>query len=134
MALTSIFKSPMMIGAELPKLTDRELELLTNKDVLALLGLTAQARQLERDKKHAIWMNIGENGEKYIAIFNLSEEEAELSVDLNNLEKYGIEEQYCAPVTTESATELWTKVVCAVKGGVLTTNVKPHATKLFCVK
>lgn len=134
LSLWSIFKSPMMIGAELPKLTDRERELLTNQDVLALLGLSAQARQLERDKKHAIWMNLGENGEKYIALFNLSEEETELSVDLNSLEKYGIEAMYCAPVNTDSATELWTKEGCAVKGGVLTTNVKPHATKLFCVK
>lgn len=134
LSLWSIFKSPMMIGAELPKLTNRELELLTNKDVLALLGLTAQARQLERDKKHAIWMNIGENGEKYIALFNLSEEEAELSVDMNQLETYGVEAMYCAPVKADMATELWTQETVEVKDGVLTTSVRPHATKLFCCK
>ena len=79
-------------------------------------------------------MNTGENGEKYVALFNLSEEERDLCVDLNCLEKYGVEAMYCNPVSGNETVELWTKELGEVKNGVLIASVRPHATKLFVVK
>ena len=57
--------------------------------------------------------------------------EQELSVDLNGIEKYGIEAMYCAPIITNTAIELWTKETYEVKSGVLTASIRPHATKLY---
>ena len=55
MTLWCIFRSPLMIGAELPKLDSWTLKLITNSRVLQLLSNTSGARQVMRDKLQAIW-------------------------------------------------------------------------------
>ena len=122
MSLWAIFKSPMMIGAELPKLDDWTKELLTNEKVLGLLRLPSQARQLARDKKHAIWMNRAEDGTCYLALFNLSEEEQELTVSLECL---GLEEK-----TDRTATELWTNTIINVPKHEIKAALQKHSAKI----
>ena len=55
MTLWCIFRSPLMLGAEMTKLDDKTLLLLTNERVLALLGSDYRGVQVERDEYHAIW-------------------------------------------------------------------------------
>lgn len=55
MTLWCIFRSPLMLGAEMTKLDDKTLLLLTNERVLALLGSDYRGVQVERDEYHVIW-------------------------------------------------------------------------------
>lgn len=86
MSLWCIFGSPLMLGAEMTKLDDWTLSLLTNREVLKLLDPTCRARQILRDDQKAIWF--AENKEdcsRYIALFNLSDEPSDVSFDLGEL-------------------------------------------------
>lgn len=81
LTLWCLFGSPLMIGAELTKLDEWTLSLLTNREVLGMLTPECRPRQLCLDDRKAVWKACNEqNGTKYIAIFNLDEKEACLSV------------------------------------------------------
>jgi alpha-galactosidase len=87
MTLWCIFRSPLMIGAELPKLDEKTLALLANDEVLHLVTDSHGAMQIERDDKHAIWLSKdNHDGSSYAALFNLSEETQTLSISLEELE------------------------------------------------
>ena len=130
MTLWCIFGSPMMIGAELTKLDDWTLSLLTNQKVLKLLSNDYVGKQVERDKAHAVWSCYNEKtGEKYIALFNFREEEQELSITMQAVEQfYGLDNR-----ETE-AYELWTEETKRLIDGSLTVNVASHDVKFFLLK
>ena len=74
MTLWCMFRSPLMIGAELTKLSDEDLSLLTNKTLLTYMEDGYKAHQVARDDDHAIWVT--ENaatGKKAVAVFNISD-------------------------------------------------------------
>ena len=74
MTLWSIFRSPMMLGAELPKLDEWTLNLITNKNVLHLLTGSHNAKQIMRSNKQAVWHSEDLHEDvQYLAIFNLDE-------------------------------------------------------------
>lgn len=75
MTLWSIFRSPMMLGAELPKLDAWTLSLITNDRVLRLLENSSEAKEAYRDEEIIVWKAKGRyDDKKYIAIFNIAEE------------------------------------------------------------
>lgn len=122
MTLWCLFGSPLMIGAELTKLDESTLELLTNRKVLEMLTPDCRPRQLCLDDRKAIWKAYNEKtGSRYVALFNLGEEEAELSVES---EAAGIG-------SGDSLTELWTGEQAAVTGGVLRTKVPAHGCVVY---
>lgn len=95
MTLWCLFGSPLMLGAEMTKLDDRTLSLLTNERVLALLPPAVRGMQLCRDEEKAVWTACNtETGESYAALFNLSDETAKVSVltetVINSLPDIGI--------------------------------------------
>ncbi len=75
MTLWCVFRSPLMMGGVLPGMDEWTLSLLTNADALRLLGHSSGARQLFRDDNQAAWHTTDENGDEYIALFNLSDAE-----------------------------------------------------------
>ncbi|MFP4017012.1 MAG: glycoside hydrolase family 27 protein [Halanaerobiales bacterium] len=86
MTLWSIFRSPLMIGAELTRLDEQTLELLTNDEVLYLLTDTHGAEQIKRDNEHAVWLSKdNHDNSRYLALFNLSHESSSISVSLDEL-------------------------------------------------
>lgn len=122
MTLWCLFGSPLMIGAELTKLDESTLELLTNRKVLEMLTPDCRPRQLCLDDRKAIWKAYNEKtGSRYVALFNLGEEEAELSVES---EAAGIG-------SGDLLTELWTGEQAAVTGGVLRTKVPAHGCVVY---
>ncbi len=91
MTLWCIFRSPMMIGTDLPQLDDWTKGLLTNGEVLGLLKHSGGARQIERDEEHAIWCSMDtEEPAGYLAMFNLADQEREIEVPWDAVEEYGI--------------------------------------------
>lgn len=76
MTLWCMFRSPLMIGAELTKLSDEDMGLLTNKTLLSFMEDGFKARQVARDDNHAIWVTEDKlKGKKGLAVFNLSEDD-----------------------------------------------------------
>ena len=74
MTLWCIFRSPLMLGAELPKLDEWTLSLLTNDRVLYLLENSSRAKEVYRDDELIVWNAEGRyNDKKYAAIFNVAE-------------------------------------------------------------
>lgn len=116
MTLWCLFGSPLMVGAELTRLDDWTLSLLTNREVLAMLTPDCRPRQLCRDEEKAVWA--AENvrlGTRYIALFNLSDAVAPVS----------------APVEANKGTELWTGEAAGIQNGELTTDLQPHACAVY---
>ncbi len=82
MTLWCIFGSPLMIGAELTRLDDWTLSLLTNRDILNLLSPECRSRQVCLDEKKAVWKACNQRTNmRYGAFFNLSDGESVMEID-----------------------------------------------------
>ena len=130
MTLWCIFGSPLMIGAELTKMDEWTLSLLTNGNILKLLSNDYVGKQVIRDKEHAVWSCYnGKTGEKYVALFNFKEEEQELTVVTNEIEQfYGLE------LKETAAVELWSDSETKLENGMLTAKVADHDAKIYLLK
>lgn len=120
MTLWCIFGSPLMLGAEMTKLDDKTLSLLTNKEVLSLLHPDFKAKQLERNKSGAVWFcQNASTGEAYLAIFNFMESEQQVQFDLGEL------------AYEEVVTESWTGRKATIKNGCICDVVARHGACLY---
>jgi len=122
MTLWCIFRSPLMLGAELTKLNEQTLELLTNDEVLHLVGNSNGAIQLERDANHAIWFSKDNNdNSSYVAMFNLSDEIQILSISLKELEIN----------SKVSVRDLWNHKHLTPSDTVITAKVSAHGAVMY---
>ncbi|MDQ8755192.1 glycoside hydrolase family 27 protein [Sphingosinicella sp. LHD-64] len=81
MTLWSIARSPLIMGGDLTALDDAALALLTNDEVLAVNQHGTGGRELRRTGTEAIWIaRDSRTGDPYVALFNLGETEAIVSV------------------------------------------------------
>ena len=128
MTLWCMFRSPLMIGAELTLMDDWTLSLLTNRDLLALLGETCKGTQLLRTDKEVVWKNKDSaSGRLCVALFNTDDEDALLSVRLDELE-----EEY--PAGEEKVLyELWDKQEASTVSGRIEARVPAHGVKVYRV-
>ncbi len=72
MSLWTIFRSPLMLGAELTKLDNETVALLTNKALYEMYREARGAREAFRDEKVIIW-EAASCTKKYKAVFNISD-------------------------------------------------------------
>lgn len=125
MNLWCLFGSPLMLGADMTKLDDWTLSLLTNREVLAMLTPECRPNQIARDENEAIWA--AENpktGERYLALFNLSDEQRPVTMDFTELWP-----------EVKGAVELWSgeKAVLRNEHGSisLSESLAPHASTVY---
>ena len=131
MSLWCIFRSPLMIGTDLPQIDDATLALLTNEEVLSLEKNSHGAFLVTKDENQCVWASHG-NGcpAKGMAInvglFNLSDEERDVSVRLCEIQ--GISES-----KTYSVRDLWQKKdLFPLQGDAeLTRTIPPHGSELL---
>lgn len=125
MTLWSIFRSPLMIGAEMRRNDEFTLSLLTNSELIDMLKNSHSARQLRRDETQGrgeiIWAAKGEEC-KYIALFNTDEAEREISFDITDIAVGGREYK---------ARDLWVHEEYPLDGGELKAKVNAHGARLF---
>lgn len=127
MTLWCIFGSPLMIGAELTKLDEWTLDLLTRKDILKLVSNDYVGKQFDKNEDYAIWSCLNQKtGEKYIAFFNFTESELEIKCNVKEVEQFADVE-----ADVISVKELWSRRDTAVQGNVLTDTVPSHGARLF---
>lgn len=105
MTLWCIFGSPLMLGAEMTKLDEWTLSLLQNKQLLKLLNGRFTARQVLRDKEKAVWAAVSPEGERYIALFNLSADTRSVSADPEECADMFPEGRFSPAL--EGAEEIW---------------------------
>jgi hypothetical protein len=122
MTLWCMFRSPLMIGAEMRDNDAFTLSLLTNEEVLALLSNTHGARQVLRTEDTIVWHSKDNHAGDYVALFNVSDSAKELTISLEDL---GLEGSFIAR-------DLWEKqdLDAPIKNN-LSAKVNPHGAKVF---
>ena len=85
MNLWCVFRSPLMIGAEMRENDEFTLGLLTNKDLLAVNQRSTRPLPVFSGEREAVWQNTMEDGTPVAALFNLTQEERTVSVSLEDL-------------------------------------------------
>lgn len=87
MSLWCLMRSPLMIGAHLPKNDEFTLSLLTNRDILEIEKNSFCAHELYRTEEEIMWVAPSINGsEKYVGLFNISDFNKNLKLNLTNFE------------------------------------------------
>ena len=129
MTLWCIFRSPLMIGAELTLMDDWTLSLLTNRDLLALMGKNCKGTQLLRTDKEVVWKNKDSVSSRLcVALFNTGDEDTVLSIGLDELEEgYQAGEE-------KVLYELWDKQEMSTVSGRIETEVPAHGVKVYRVE
>lgn len=123
MTFFCIFRSPLMFGGDLPSNDPFTLSLLTNKEVLKMHRESTNVRQLfQKNGMLAVTSKNAKTGKRYLAIFNISEEEKIVEVDLQEV---GINK------TTTTAKNLWTKDKFKIKDGKISLKLLPHQSGLY---
>lgn len=123
MTLWCIFRSPLMIGAELTLLDEETKSLLTNEEVLALTKSGKDANQIRRDEDSCVWKSLSSKDDSlYAALFNLSDSEKEICV------------KYCELGISENEykiRDLWEKRDIGGKKNALSAKIPAHGAKLY---
>lgn len=133
MTLWCIFGSPMMLGAELTLLDQETLALLTNREVLHLLNSDCHARQIRLDDDCAVWAaRDAKTGDGYAALFNLSDETATVSVQLEELtETLGLSENDGDSTVSVTLHDLWSGCDTNTTGTTLSSKLITHACVIW---
>ena len=125
MSLWGIFKSPLMIGGNLPDNDDFTLSLLTNSEYMEMHAKSYGARQIAREEKNGkgkiVWAANGK-GCKYIALFNTGDKEKVLKVDLSTV---------LMPDTDYKVLDIWQKEQLGSFKNTISLSVAPHGARLL---
>lgn len=98
MTLWCMFRSPLMIGGNLPDMTPEELSLLTNKEALAINQRTTGNREIYRSGNTIVWYaEYPSSRDVALAFFNTGDQEVHFRPDLAS---FGLKGNF-------RATDLW---------------------------
>lgn len=120
----AIYRSPLMIGGNMPENRLMETALLTNKEVIAVNQQGLDPHEVVNQDNRLIWVSsVPHSRDKYVAVFNLGETAADISIEAGQL---GIK----GPVSVK---DLWKKKEVGRFGKSFTCLVTPHGTVLLRV-
>ena len=119
--LWCIFRSPLMMGGELRDCDAWTLSLLTNPEVLRLETDASGADQLARDECRAVWTSRDSDGGVNLALFNLSDETATVSVPLAEAGLRG----------PQALRDLWARRDLAPAESSVSAELPAHGTALY---
>ncbi len=120
LTLWSIFRSPLILGGELRENRPEDLAVITNRDIIEINQYSSENKQLRRNRNEAVWYCKDKDGNDVVALFNLSGEEKEISLDLSLYSMNG----------TYTAFSLWTKEKTENIKDSLSFVIPPHATTI----
>jgi alpha-galactosidase len=121
MTLWSIFRSPLMFGGDLQFNDEWTLSLLTNEEVLHVHKNGYGARQVNRENDKVIWTSFDDEGNQFVALFNISDSKSNVSVSLEDL---GITEP-------KMVRDLWSRNDLGSVETSLSYVLEPHASILL---
>jgi hypothetical protein len=120
MTLWSIARSPLIMGGDLRHLDQPTLDLLTNDEVLAVNQMSHDNQPHFLKDGQRVWTARAENGDYYLALFNTTPNDAELSFDLGIL---GLKKA--------KVRDLWTRAERGAVSGRFTAPVPAHGAGLW---
>jgi hypothetical protein len=121
MSFFCILRSPLMFGGDLPSNDDFTLSLLTNKAVLKMHRDGRDVRQLfQADGKLAVTSTDIKTGNRYLAVFNISDNVLDISVNLSDL-----------GLKTCKAKDLWTGKSKGTLNNEITLTLPAHGSALY---
>lgn len=124
MTLWSLFRSPLMLGAELLKLDEWTKSIITNKKVLRLLSHSNGAKQVMRNKEQVVWLSRDtEEDAYYLAVFNISDELRRIAINAEDTDINSF--------TYKKMEELWSGEMVNGFDDVFETEVSVHGAKLY---
>jgi len=124
MTLWSIFRSPLMMGGDLPSLDSFTLSLLTNDEVLAVNQKSSGGHELFRRGDQIAWVaDVPGMRDKYVALFNAGEQPAQVDVLWKEV---GLDKS-CR------VRDLWQQKDLGNLEDKLSMTVNPHGARLFRV-
>ena len=86
MSFWSIYRSPLMLGGNLPENRELENKLFTNDEVLAVNQQGENPKQLYKDSVSMVWVSHVQNSsDMYVGLFNIAGTPHEISIDLTSL-------------------------------------------------
>jgi alpha-galactosidase len=86
MTFWSIYRSPLMLGGNLPENRDLELKLFTNDEVLATNQNGENPRQLYKKDGAMVWYSHVQNStDLYVALFNIGDNARSVTIDFASL-------------------------------------------------
>lgn len=122
MTLWCIGKSPLMIGADLLSSSEKTMSFFKNKEVLAVNQTSVDNHQVFMRDNEACWIATDPiTGDKFVALFNLSDTNNKVSFEL---ELEALRGQY-------RVRDLWNRVELGVVDKLLSTELEPHGAALF---
>ena len=121
MTLWCMFRSPLMIGAEMRDNDEFTLSLLQNRQVLRLIDHSSGAQQIFRNENEAAWCSRDDDGSIYAALFNLSDEGRIVSASFEELEISG---EY-------SVSELWSGIDTGTADNKISGEIPAHGAVLY---
>ncbi len=125
MTLWSIFRSPLMIGGNMPDNDDFTVSLLTNDEMLRVNQHSTNNKEISFKNGISIWTaDDKEKKAKYIAILNVSDQVSEVTC---NSEILGISDQ-------SAIRDIWKNADLGTLGKGLSMRVPPHGAVLFSAK
>ena len=125
MTLWGIFRSPLMIGAEMRDNDEFTLSLLQNSELIEMLKNSSGAKQFSRNevngKGEIIWTSKGENC-KYVALFNTDDDVREIEFDVTDIAIDGYEYEVW---------DMWLHKEVATTTDKFSAVVNSHGARLF---
>lgn len=123
MSLWSIARSPLIFGGDLPTSDDETISLITNDEVLAVNQKAVKSRELFSRGDQVAWASDApESADKYLAVFNLADQEpANIHVDWNELGLKG----------TMAVRDLWTHQEIGKFADGNSFSIPPHGSGLY---
>lgn len=125
MTLWGIFKSPLMIGGNLPDNDSFTLSLLTNSEYMQMHQSSYGAKQFfrnEKNNKGTIAWTANGKACKYIAVFNTDSKTRKIKLDLTDV---------LMPDEKYNAYDIWKRESVGQIKNSITAEIEPHGAKLF---
>lgn len=121
MTLWVIFRSPLMVGGDMPQNDEWTKSLLTNAEVLDITQRSLNNRQLYRTKTRAAWVADGPKGVHYLALFNMG---IRATTPLVALSQMGLTGRF-------AVRDLWARQDLGEVGSAVSSRVPSHGARLL---
>jgi hypothetical protein len=117
-----IFRSPLMLGGNLPENRELELKLFTNKEVLSVNQHGENPKQVYKKDGSMVWVSQVKGSKDYYAgMFNIADSSHNVAIDFTSLGLTG-------KVTVR---DLWKKENLGEYKNEFSQNIKPHGSVLL---
>lgn len=123
LTLWSISRSPLIISNDLTQNDEFTLKLLTNKDVIAVNQQGSMQKEVFSEKGITVWIANANQGGKYVAVFNLNDQDEEVSIPFQKLR---LAQKY-------NAKNLWTGAELEFQNNI-NVKVAAHGAVLYQLK